>query len=254
MNTPISPTTEFYASLQSAFDHFNAELFEGMLPHCLITLRSASRVYGYHHAGRFISIKGVQIDELGLHPGFFTLRPIESVLSTLVHEMVHHWQAHFATPSPSNAHNREWAKKMESLGLMPSNTGLPGGKRTGRSVSHYIIPEGIFLVSCRRLVEGGFVIPWLDRHLPSAPESQVAVVQALKDAGIEYEATPPPISELPEEINGKATVFRPAPKKTPIREKLTCPQCGCKAWVAPDTKIICGECKIELVGAGLPTR
>lgn len=76
MNIPISPTTEFYAALQHAYDHFNAELFGGKLPHCLITLRSASRVYGYHHAGRFISIKGEQIDELGLHPGFFTLRPV----------------------------------------------------------------------------------------------------------------------------------------------------------------------------------
>ena len=120
----ISPTTEFYAALQCAFDHFNAELFEGKLPHCLITLRSASRVYGYHHADRFISSKGEMIDELGLHPGFFTLRPIESVLSTLVHEMVHHWQQHFGTPSPSNAHNQEWSRKMESLGLMPSDKGM----------------------------------------------------------------------------------------------------------------------------------
>lgn len=248
MNIQLSPTAEFYSALQSAFDHFNSELFEGKLPHCLMTLRSASRVYGYHHAGRFISVKGEQIDELGLHPGFFTLRPIESVMSTLVHEMVHHWQEHFATPSPSNAHNQEWAKKMESLGLMPSDTGLPGGKRTGRSVSHYIIPDGRFLASCRRLVEGGFVIPWLDRHLPAEPESQVAVVKALKDAGVEYEVSPPPVTKLPEKIKGKATVFRSAPKIATTREKLTCQKCGSKAWVAPGTKIICGVCSVEMVG------
>ena len=212
-----------------------------------MTLRSASRVYGYHHAGRFISPKGDQIDELGLHPGFFTLRPVESVLSTLVHEMVHHWQEHFGTPSPSNAHNQEWAKKMEWLGLMPSDTSLPGGKRTGRSVSHYIIPDGKFLPSCRRLVDSGFVIPWLDRHLPAAPESQVAEVQALKDAGVEYEVTPPPVIRLPDQIKGKATVFRPAPKKAPTREKLSCQKCGNNAWVTPKTKIICGVCSIEMV-------
>lgn len=247
MNNQLSPTVRFYTALQSAFDHFNSELFDGKLQHCLITLRSASRVYGYHHAGRFISPKGEQIDELGLHPGFFTLRPIESVLSTLVHEMVHHWQQHFGVPSPSNAHNQEWSKKMEALGLMPSDTGLPGGKRTGRSMSHYIIPTGVFLPSCRRLVDGGFLIPWLDRHLPAEPESQVDVVQALRDAGVEYEVSAPPISKLPEEINGKATVYRPAPKLAPTREKLTCPQCGCKAWVAPETKIICGVCSVAMV-------
>ena len=246
MNIQTSPTASFYSALQSAFDHFNAELFEGNLPHCLITLRSASRVYGYHHAGRFISLKGEQIDELGLHPGFFTLRPIESVLSTLVHEMVHHWQEHFGTPSPSNAHNQEWARKMESLGLMPSDTGLPSGKRTGRSVSHYIIPTGVFLASSQKLVGAGFVIPWLDRHLPAAPESQLEVVQALKSAGIEYEVSPPPLSKLPEEIKGKASVFRPAPKKVSTREKLSCPKCGSNAWVAPETKIICGVCSVEM--------
>lgn len=248
MSISQAPTISFYAALQSAYDHFNAELFGGKLPHCLITLRSASRVFGYHHAGRFISPKGEQIDELGLHPGFFTIRPVESVLSTLVHEMVHHWQEHFGTSSPSNAHNQEWARKMQALGLMPSDTGLPGGKRTGRSMSHYIIPDGIFLVSCRKLAGNGFAIPWLDRHLPAEPESQVTVMQALKNAGVEYEVSPPPITRLPEEIKGKATVFRPAPKKTPAREKLACTQCGSRAWVAPGTKIICGVCGVEMVG------
>ena len=244
MNTP---TVEFYSTLQSAFDHFNAELFDTKLPYCLITLRSASRVYGYHHAGRFISPEGKQIDELGLHPGFFTLRPIESVLSTLVHEMAHHWQQHFGTPSPSNAHNQEWSKKMESLGLMPSDTGLPGGKRTGRSMSHFIIPTGLFLPSCQRLVEMGFAIPWLDRHLPAEPENQVEVVQALKAAGVEYQVSAPPITRLPEEINGKVTVYRPAPKAVPSREKLICPKCGSKAWVTPETKIICGVCSVRML-------
>lgn len=248
MTQQPSPTSSFYAALQSAFDHFNADLFESKLPACLITLRSASRVYGYHHAARFISLTGEQIDELGLHPGFFTLRPVESVLSTLVHEMVHHWQEHFGTPSPSNAHNQEWAIKMEALGLMPSDTGLPNGKRTGRSLSHYIIPDGVFLVSCRKLLASGFVIPWLDRHLPAAPETQVETVQKLKDAGIEYEVTPPPVFKLPDAINGKATVFRPAPRKPSTRTVLVCLQCGTKAWVAPETKIVCGVCNVAMVG------
>jgi hypothetical protein len=32
----LSPTASFYAALQSAFDHFNADLFDGKLPQCLI--------------------------------------------------------------------------------------------------------------------------------------------------------------------------------------------------------------------------
>lgn len=32
------PTTQNYAELQRAYDHFNLVLFEGKLPACLITL------------------------------------------------------------------------------------------------------------------------------------------------------------------------------------------------------------------------
>ncbi len=241
-----SPTTELYAALQAAFDHFNARLFENQLPSCLITLRSTNRVYGYHHQDRFISPTGEKIDELGLHPGFFTLRSTEEVLSTLVHEMVHHWQAHAGKPTPSNAHNREWANRMESIGLMPSKTGLPGGKKTGRSMSHYILPDGAFIATCQTLVDDGFMFPWLDRHLPSYPESQDAVKKALRESGIDYPASPAPIHVLPAEIDGKSTLCRPSPKKSPTRTKLTCAQCGRKAWVAQDTVIFCGVCQIEM--------
>jgi hypothetical protein len=242
-----SPTLAFYTSLQAAFDHFNTQLFGGELPGCLITLRSASRVYGYHHTNRFISPHGQQLDELGLHPGFFTLRPIEAVLSTLVHEMVHHWQHHFGTPSKSNAHNKEWAQKMESLGLMPSHTGLPGGRKTGRSMSHYILPQGPYLTSCKQLLATGFQLPWLDRHAPAAPEQEIAHQQALKAAGIDLDITPPPSTTLPERIDGNPALVGPAPKRPNSRAKFLCPECGAKAWAAPGTAILCGICSVPML-------
>jgi hypothetical protein len=237
-----SPTLALYKALQVSFDHFNAELFEGKLPPCLITLRSASRVYGYHHAGRFIAPNGQVIDELGMHPGFFTLRPIEAVMSTLVHEMVHHWQHFDGTPSASNAHNRQWAEKMISLGLSPSSTGLPGGKKTGRSVSHYIIPDGVFVRACRKLLATGFALPWLDRHAPSIPESQELMQAALKDAGIVLEMSPAPYEKLPPQTKGAPTVWNPAPKKPATRFRYACPMCQANAWAARDAKIVCGVC------------
>jgi len=156
MSESSNPTVEFYSNLQRAFDHFNQHLFEGKLPPCLITLRSSSRHFGYHHKDRFVNREGRTLDELGLHPGFFTLRPVEEVLSTLVHEMVHHWQDSFGRPSKSNPHNREWAAKMREVGLEPSSTGLPNGKDTGQTVSHFILPKGLFIQSCRKLLEDGF--------------------------------------------------------------------------------------------------
>ncbi len=55
---------------------------------------------------------------------------LPDTLSTLVHEMCHVWQHH--TPAKKcrgGYHDRVWGAKMEEIGLMPSNTGLPGGKK-----------------------------------------------------------------------------------------------------------------------------
>lgn len=246
---------DFYGSLQSAFDFFNEQLFDNSLPPCLITLRSSSRVYGYHQADRFISKSGQMLDEMGLHPGFFTLRSVEAVLSTLVHEMVHHWQHHFGTATPATAHNQEWANKMESIGLMPSDNGLPGGKKTGRTMSHYILPEGQFLAACKSFVDGGFELPWFDRQLPSMPEVQVQKQEALKAAGVEVEVSLPPVEIIPkvlpkeEEGQEKPALYMPQPRQAPTREKLMCPECGAKAWVSPGTDIICGECEVHMQDA-----
>lgn len=192
-----TPTMALYGALQAAFDHFNSKLFRGKLKPCLITLRSANRVCGYHHAQRFVSPTGEKIDELGLHPGYFSVQPVEVVLSTLVHEMVHHWQEEFGMPTPSNPHNKEWSEKAESIGLMPSHNGLPGGRRTGRSMSHYILPDGKFNAVCRKFVDTGFDLPWLDTHSIMTLEEVVGIQQALEIAGVRAQVTPPPYLSLP---------------------------------------------------------
>lgn len=56
--------------------------------------------------------------------------------------MVHLWQHHFGKPTRSGYHNREWANKMESIGLIPGDTGEEGGKQTGQKMTHYIEDGG----------------------------------------------------------------------------------------------------------------
>ena len=49
---------------------------------------------------------------------------------------------------------------MERVGLMPSSTGAPGGKRTGQSMTHYVIEDGPF---ARAVAARQFVVPYYDR-------------------------------------------------------------------------------------------
>lgn len=241
-----SPTVDFYSQLQRAFDHFNAQLFDGKLPPCLITLRSSHRHYGYHHADRFVNKQGQTLDELGLHPGFFTLRPVEEVLSTLVHEMVHHWQDRFGRPSKSNPHNQEWARKMRAVGLEPSSTGLPNGKDTGQSVSHYIQPDGPFIKACRELLAQGFELQWFDRHVPRAPVAAEAKQEALKEAGVAVEVSAPPVQEIAPLPEGKALLVIPPPPREVDRVKYVCAGCGVKAWAASGIDLLCGQCEVQM--------
>jgi hypothetical protein len=245
----MSPTISFYSELQSAFDQFNSSLFEGKLPPCLITLRSSSHAYGYHHSKRFVSPQGEFLDELGMHPGFFTLRPIEEVLSTLVHEMVHHWQEHFGSPTQSNAHNREWGQKMKDVGLIPSNTALPGGKSTGRTMSHYIEPNGKFINACRDVVNSGFKIEWLDRHVPRPPTAIDDRQEKLRDAGVAIDVSVAPVKVLPAMPDGASSIVPPAPKKEVTRVRYHCQDCDVKAWAAPETAIVCGTCHKSLLAS-----
>ena len=63
----------------------------------------------------------------------------------------------------------EWAAKMKEIGLQPTTTGEPGGKETGQSVTHYIIPGGAYAKAYARLKATDFQLHW-----QSAPMGQQA--------------------------------------------------------------------------------
>lgn len=200
-----APTIEMAEALQQAFDFYNRELFSGRIPEALIILQHHKRYYGYYHEANIQSPAGDvgNIDEIAMNPDHFANRTIEEVLSTLVHEMVHARQHHFGAVTKT-AHNKEWADMMREVGLEPSSTGAPGGKPTGRSVSHYIIEGGEFARVTAKLLATGFVLPWAAR---------------------------PPLSD---EAKAKAK------KKAESKSKYTCPACRANAWAKPGARLICG--------------
>ena len=70
------------------------------------------------------------------------------------------WQRKYGKPPTRHYHNREWAACMERVGLMPSDTGAPGGKRTGQRMTHFVVSDGPFDKAFRART---FAVPYYDR-------------------------------------------------------------------------------------------
>lgn len=139
-----TPTAETYEGLDRAFNHFNRVLFDDRLPPVLFTLTRKRNAHGYFWAEQFTHrTDGDPTHEIALNPETMS-RDLREVLSTLVHEMTHLEQQEYGKPGKKGHHNREWAGLMERIGLIPTDTGELGGKKTGRKVTHYIDPEGPF--------------------------------------------------------------------------------------------------------------
>ena len=169
MGRAVITLTE-YQGFQDAYDFFNRELFGGSLPQVLVTLQRHAKSYGYFSPERFNGrIDQTAVHELALNPDGFHGRTDEMILSTLVHEMAHVWQQTHGKAPRRGYHDRQWAGKMREIGLQPSNTGEPGGKETGQSVSHYILPGGRYAKAYAKLAAQGFQLHW-----QSVPASQQA--------------------------------------------------------------------------------
>lgn len=207
----MTPTLTLAAALQSAFDHFNAELFDGKLPAALITTARKRGARGYFHAEVFAErddnasrLDAVtkddakRLDEIAMNPDHFHGRTVREILSTLVHEMAHHWQQHFGKPGKGAYHNKEWADKMRALGLPPVSK---NGKGTGTCVSHDIEDGAAFDKSFARLEQ--VKIDW-----------------------------------------GSLPRMKPAAAQT--RKKFVCPSCEQGVWGTNKNALKCGHCDEEM--------
>jgi predicted SprT family Zn-dependent metalloprotease len=207
-----TPTAEIYDDFQRAYGYFNRVLFSNVLPDCLITMQRHSRSYGYFRCQPFVNRDGRRTDEISLNPTYFLARTDRGVLSTLVHEMAHLHQFKFGQPSRAGYHNGQWANQMIELGLYPSDSGVPGGRETGYSMTHYIIEQGRFDVTSGELLASGFHFSWIEdpRFFANlAPATALAVRGAADSSN---------------------------------RWKYSCPQCGNNAWGKPEMPLVCGSC------------
>jgi len=121
-------TTMQFKTLDDLYRYYNMELFNSGLSDCIVNMSRHSNSYGFFAARRWRSGEnetGKIVHEISLNPDYLD-RPFADWHSTLVHEMCHLWQQDYGHPSRAY-HNKEWAAKMEEVGLIPSDTGQPGG-------------------------------------------------------------------------------------------------------------------------------
>ena len=156
-----APTEAQYTAYNLAFDFFNERLWDDALPPCILTFSLKNRkARGYYHANKWTHPETSTVaSEIALNPDHLRDRTLGQILSTLVHEMAHHWQHFLGDPPRSGYHDRQWAKQMKEIGLYPSSTGEPGGKETGQSCSHYIVEGGAYDEAFRDLPEEA-ALPW----------------------------------------------------------------------------------------------
>lgn len=220
-----NPSKEAYGMLISAYDYFSRELFGGTLPPCLITLpRRRQATLGYFWKESWADTDNKHLtDEICLNPIHFESRSPEETFSTLVHEMVHLQQHHFGKPGRGAYHNKEWGRLMRGVGLVPSDTGQPGGKEIGERMSHYIEEGGAFQRACRTLLESGLVMPW---HTVRPPHV---------DEGWDHDGD-----------DDDKTM-----KKRASKTKYSCLNCGVNAWAKPEVSLLCGTCHRELVSSAI---
>ena len=156
-----APTTNQYANLQLAYAYFNEKLFLGQLSDCLLVFgRDQKNCYGYFHAEQWQDANGKKkIHMISLTPMHLS-RGLEATFATLVHEMCHLWQQDFGKPSKNGYHNKEWAEKMEEIGLIPTDNGKEDGKKTGPKVTHLIDAGGAFSRTFENMPEH-ISLPWI---------------------------------------------------------------------------------------------
>lgn len=263
IQTP-TPTQTVYSELSAAYDFFNERLFDGELPPCILSIHRIRGAYGAFAHNRFVdrTRPDLYTHELSMHPGYFAVRTSKDILSTLVHEMVHLQCALRRQPGEHHTpgyHDKAWGNLMEAVGLMPSATGRPGGKKLGFRMSHYVMDGGRFEVVVEELLDSGWSLTWLDRFTERTPATTPGESDDDEDdddglhdpggtQGIQggKKKSKSEIDEVLGLTDPKVLATlqpRKSGSMSGKRTKYQCQGCSANVWGKADLNIICGGCE-----------
>lgn len=223
-----TPTQEQFNSLNGAYQYYNRKLFDNKLPGCILNFSRLSGSHGFMAPERWkrLDEESFGTHEISLTPTTLYRTPIE-IFSTLVHEMAHLWQWEFGEPSRSGYHNKEWAAKMRTIGLIPSDTGKPGGKETGQRMTHYIEEGGKYQQAFEKMPKQ-YTLPFTSLEGEMMKRLLAGAGTSGTDDG-----------EEGDERKKRLKRLRPPSRN---KTKYCCPGCKVNVWGRPALKIKCDEC------------
>lgn len=196
--------------LEKIFRALNADWYGGELEEPIITIQSTPRAYGHVTVAKTWRRKDDWRHELNL--GAETLnRPIENVVATIMHEMVHLYNIAHKVQDTSRGekyHNKRFKEEAERRGLVIGHHPTYGWTITepGEDLIDYIIGQG-----------------WSEIYI-NRGEGWTPTASGGSKAG-----------------NGRAGDGQETPKKSSTR-KLVCPCCRQSVRATKTVYIICGDC------------
>ena len=155
--------------LNKIFDLLNAEYFENELSRPTITIQSTPKAYGHFtlRDDTWTSTIG-NTHEINIGAGTLA-RPIEDVVATLLHEMVHYYNYERGVQDCSRGntyHNRKFKAEAEARGLVVEHSDRYGWNRTSPSETllDFVIENGLTDILLNRNEESGFAITGTGTH------------------------------------------------------------------------------------------
>lgn len=197
--------SEYTAFLERAFTILNNHYFGGELPEPVITIQSSPRAYGHFTTQRIWTDQENSYYEINISAEHLD-RPIENILATLLHELVHMYsiENNIATVSKGGRyHNKLFKAEAEKRDLHISYT-----KYIGYSVTQ---PTEKFVETLRQY-------GLLDMD-----------IKHCRGGGMDNGGIKPTIT-----------------KKPSSTRKYMCPYCGQQIRATKDVYILCGYCGVSM--------
>ncbi len=202
------------AYLNSIFDLLNARYFENTLSRPVITIQSTPKAYGHYTLFDAWSIDGeAGMREINIGAGTLA-RPIENVVATLLHEMVHYWNDKNGVKDASRGntyHNKNFKVVAEACDLVVEHHPTYGWSITS--------PSDALLEFC---VENNLTEIRLNRN----DVMSIAVGVSGTHAG---------------------TFTGNAGRKPSSTRKYVCPCCGMSVRATRNVNIACLDCNEQLM-------